>query len=162
MGRTIVVSLAMVLTSCSNTSRLMYWNAQMSSTGNYPPRVVQGDKCVLELAQFRDGDTRRVGFCLWLEVPPELLVRGATYHLPHPEIQAVLHRMNDGVATATRNCEGQIKFTSVGKTSVGLKVNVEALVAKNPSTKEPWRYAGDARYVVTQSALPAEQVRPCP
>ena len=147
VGRAVLVSFAMMLASCSHTSRSLYWNAQMSSSGNYPPRVVHGDKCVLELAQFRDGDARRVGFHLYLELPPSLLVPDATFHLPHPEVQAVLHHLNDGVATATRNCKGHIKVTSVGDTSVCLKVNLEAFVAKNPSTKEAWTYTGNARYV---------------
>ena len=95
---------------------------------------------------------RRVGFRLLLELPTSLLVANATFSLPHPEIGVVLHYLNDDTQTATKNCKGHIRVTSVGDTSVGLKVNLEAAVAKNPSTKEVWRYSGDARYVVT--ALP--------
>jgi hypothetical protein len=119
----------------------------MSSTGNYPPRVVRGDRCVLELAEFRDDDVRKIGFYLYLEMPPSLLVPEATFQLPHPEIYGVLHYLNDGVA-GTRTCKGQIKVTSVDGISVGLKVKLEALVAKSPSTKEAWTYAGSGRYKV--------------
>jgi hypothetical protein len=151
-SRTVLVSLVVMLASCSHTSGALYRNALVNSQ-DFPPHVVPGDKCVLELEQFRDGDARRVGFYLYLEVPRSLLVPNATFELPHSEMRAVLHHLNDSVGSATENCKGQIRVMSVGDTAVDLKVDLEALVAKKPSTNEAWAYAGNARYVV--AALPA-------
>ncbi len=121
----------------------------MSPSGNIPPRVVHGDKCVLALEQFKDGDARRVGFSLYLELPPSLLVHNATYQMPHAEIQAVLRHLKDGVGSGRKNLKGHITITSVSDNFVGLKVSLETLVAKTPSTQERWTYSGDGTYVVT-------------